>query len=232
MGATILYAASSPELLCNLPKRHAGGYDECPLDTTILGAADIVLSSGKRNDTGYSQTQCEAECASNPACASFAYTAHKQECSLQPGTSGNISRTGSQPRDCCFVPLTGVDLMFLLDGSGSIELPEHGGAPGNFKNKMIAFVKKMVSESDVGDGATQVRVAVATFGGTFINYVNAPYVKVNINLAARSKAEIQVTPPFAFVRLYKAWDWSEREELCACARRAGYRCLAPPPRLQ
>jgi len=80
-----------------------------------------------------------------------------------------------------------VDLMFLLDGSGSIENPALGGAPGNFKNKIVAFVKQVVSESNVADGARGVRVAVATFSSD---------VTVNFNLAARSKADVEVTPPF------------------------------------
>jgi hypothetical protein len=37
-----------------------------------------------------------------------------------------------------------LDLMFLLDASGSIEMPAYGGASGNFQNKVLGFVNEIV----------------------------------------------------------------------------------------
>ena len=45
----------------------------CQTDTTISGTADVKLSSGKTDDTGYSKEQCEQECDANTACKSFVY---------------------------------------------------------------------------------------------------------------------------------------------------------------
>lgn len=56
-----------------------------------------------------------------------------------------------------------VDLVFLLDGSGSIEMTALGGAPGNFKNVILKFVKQIIDGFDIGDGDGQTRVAVATY---------------------------------------------------------------------
>eukprot|EP00054_Salpingoeca_dolichothecata_P028325 m.214394 g.214394 ORF g.214394 m.214394 type:complete len:6684 (-) comp26186_c0_seq6:25-20076(-) len=59
--------------------------------------------------------------------------------------------------DGCTKP---VDLVFLLDGSGSIEMPEYGGATGNFANQVLPFVKEMISYFNIGDSQTRVGVAV------------------------------------------------------------------------
>ena len=56
-----------------------------------------------------------------------------------------------------------VDLMFLLDESGSIEMSHYGGAKGNFKDKMIGFVKSTVPLFSYGDSDDASRIAVSAY---------------------------------------------------------------------
>ena len=45
----------------------------CKYDATIRGTADVRLSNGKTEDTGYSSSQCDSECASKSSCKSFVF---------------------------------------------------------------------------------------------------------------------------------------------------------------
>lgn len=45
----------------------------CNYDTSVGGTADILLSNGKTDDTGYSSKSCDVECSSNSACKSFVF---------------------------------------------------------------------------------------------------------------------------------------------------------------
>jgi hypothetical protein len=67
---------------------------------------------------------------------------------------------GSVTQDGCSTP---IDLVFLLDSSGSIEDPSNYGSPGDFVNKELAFVKAVVPEFSIGLGSNHTRVGVATF---------------------------------------------------------------------
>jgi len=60
--------------------------------------------------------------------------------------------------DRCYAP---IDLVFLLDGSGSIDKKRYGGAPGNFAVRMLGFVKEMVDFFTIGENDTH--VGVVTF---------------------------------------------------------------------
>ena len=62
--------------------------------------------------------------------------------------------------DGCSTP---IDLVFLLDSSGSIEDPSINGIPGQFADKELEFVKAIVGAFDVGPAAHQTRVGVASF---------------------------------------------------------------------
>jgi len=62
--------------------------------------------------------------------------------------------------DSCHMPL---DLVFLLDGSGSIEMPAYGGAEGYFADKVLMFVKEMGNYFSIGENKT--RVGIVTFAG-------------------------------------------------------------------
>ena len=64
-----------------------------------------------------------------------------------------------------------IDLVFLLDASGSIEMPDYGGSPGLFHDKVLGFVEQVVSYFSIGPNET--RVGVVTFSST---------VNVNFNL--------------------------------------------------
>lgn len=61
-------------------------------------------------------------------------------------------------QDSCSVP---IDLVFLLDGSGSIQITKYGGEPGNFDVKMLGFVKEMINFFTIGE--TGSRVGIVTF---------------------------------------------------------------------
>ena len=61
-----------------------------------------------------------------------------------------------------------LDLVFLLDGSGSIESPVLGGSPGTFEDRVLAFVSQVTSFFTIAENRT--RVAVATFAtGATVN---------------------------------------------------------------
>lgn len=63
--------------------------------------------------------------------------------------------------DACQSP---IDLIFLLDGSGSIDNEIYGGTYGTFDGRMLEFVKSVVNFFEIGD--TQTRVGVATFSNS------------------------------------------------------------------
>ena len=67
----------------------------CTPDTTIRGVADVKLSNGKTDDTGYSKNECEQECAANAGCKSFVYKESTTYCEMWSKTTGT-SKTGSQ----------------------------------------------------------------------------------------------------------------------------------------
>jgi hypothetical protein len=67
------------------------------------------------------------------------------------------------PNFPCAAPL---DLMFLLDSSGSIEMTSFGGAPGNFRNKMLGFVKEMIPYFHIGHLNNETQVGVVTFSSS------------------------------------------------------------------
>lgn len=45
----------------------------CKADTSISGTADVRLSNGKTEDTGFSASKCDSECTSKSACQSFVW---------------------------------------------------------------------------------------------------------------------------------------------------------------
>lgn len=45
----------------------------CKVDTSISGTADVRLSNGKTEDTGFSASKCDSECTSKSACQSFVW---------------------------------------------------------------------------------------------------------------------------------------------------------------
>eukprot|EP00041_Stephanoeca_diplocostata_P038734 m.1547738 g.1547738 ORF g.1547738 m.1547738 type:complete len:2579 (-) comp25261_c0_seq2:183-7919(-) len=66
----------------------------------------------------------------------------------------------SVTQDSCTAPL---DLMFLLDASGSIDIPRFGGRPGNFQNKVLGLVETMITYYSIGMSVNDTRVGVVTF---------------------------------------------------------------------
>jgi hypothetical protein len=84
--------------------------------------------------------------------AGFDYVAYDQE--------GHISV--SVIRDQCSLPL---DLVFVLDGSASVDLPQYGGTAGNFA-RMLKFVEEVIRFFDVGAGKSQTRISAVTFSSS------------------------------------------------------------------
>lgn len=81
---------------------------------------------------------------------------------MEPATNETVAHLHvSVIADKCYAPL---DLVFLLDGSGSIDKPQFGGEPGNFQNKVLGFVKDMVEYFTIGQSDT--RVGVVTFANS------------------------------------------------------------------
>ena len=61
----------------------------CQADTVITGTADVKLSNGKTDDTGYSQEKCQQECDANDACKSYVYVkSHNGHCEMWSRTTG------------------------------------------------------------------------------------------------------------------------------------------------
>eukprot|EP00035_Acanthoeca_spectabilis_P016009 m.324062 g.324062 ORF g.324062 m.324062 type:complete len:1509 (-) comp16458_c0_seq19:1342-5868(-) len=71
--------------------------------------------------------------------------------------------------DGCRTPL---DLALLLDGSGSIEMPQFGGAPGNFANRVLGFAKALVPFFEYGPLDNQTRMSVTTFASSSSTAIN------------------------------------------------------------
>eukprot|EP00041_Stephanoeca_diplocostata_P010014 m.158824 g.158824 ORF g.158824 m.158824 type:complete len:198 (+) comp17985_c0_seq1:207-800(+) len=59
---------------------------------------------------------------------------------------------------------TSLDLVFLLDASGSVELPWYGGRPGNFNDEILSFVKEFTTFFTIGENDT--RVGVVTYSSS------------------------------------------------------------------
>ena len=68
----------------------------CKSDTTIYGTADVKLSNGKTDDTGYSKNECEQECAANAVCKSFVYNERQTYCEMWSKTTGTSKQDGSE----------------------------------------------------------------------------------------------------------------------------------------
>ena len=66
----------------------------------------------------------------------------------------------SVAEDTCEAP---VDLMFLLDDSGSVESSRQGGMVGAFKSKVVGFVKALVPKFNFGPGDEHSRLGLVTF---------------------------------------------------------------------
>jgi hypothetical protein len=58
--------------------------------------------------------------------------------------------------------------MFLLDSSGSIEMPSYGGAVGNFHDKVLGFVKEMIPYFEIGHLDNETQVGVVTFSNNAV----------------------------------------------------------------
>ena len=58
---------------CFATEHYESSAYSCKSDTTIFGTADVRLSNGLTDDTGYSWAQCDKECTDKSACQSFVY---------------------------------------------------------------------------------------------------------------------------------------------------------------
>ena len=65
--------------------------------------------------------------------------------------------------DQCTSP---IDLVLLLDGSGSINMPRHGGDVDNFELRMKEFARRLVPEFNWGTGNEHSRFSMVTFAGS------------------------------------------------------------------
>lgn len=86
---------------------------------------------------------------------------------------------------------TSLDLVFLLDASGSVELPWYGGRTGNFNNEILAFVKEFTTFFTIGVNDT--RVGVVTFA-------SSAQVAFHLNAHSTHSAVEQAIDNIAYVR--------------------------------
>ena len=105
-------------------------------------------------------------------------------------------------RDQCSLPL---DLVFVLDGSASVDLPQYGGAAGNF-DRMLKFVEEVVRFFDVGPGNAQTRISVVTFSSSvtvnfdFEDYDNKADVIAAVRNVSYPAGATQTSQALAIVR--------------------------------
>jgi hypothetical protein len=83
-----------------------------------------------------------------------------------------------------------LDLMFLLDASGSIEMPALGGAVGNFHDKVLGFVKELIPYFQIGHGNNETQVGVFTFS----DIVNEAVLLNQYDTAAGLVARVDTIP--------------------------------------
>ena len=91
------------------------------------------------------------------------------------------------PAEC----LENVDLIFLLDGSGSIDLEQFGGYPGVFTTKVLKFVADIVEYYVISP--TNTRVSIVTFASS---------VTLNFNFAQYTTKEQLLTAIGIFIFFY------------------------------
>lgn len=68
---------------------------DCSPDTTIWGTADVKLSNGKTDDTGFSSSECEYECSSKSGCKSYVFKSSNGYCELWSKTSPTSTWSGA-----------------------------------------------------------------------------------------------------------------------------------------
>ena len=71
-----------------------------------------------------------------------------------------------------------LDIIFVLDGSGSIEMTQFGGATGNFQNRILKFVEDVVANFNVGVNGTHVGVVTFASSTTVNMHLNDHFNKV------------------------------------------------------
>ncbi len=113
--------------------------------------------------------------------------------------------------DPCQKPL---DVVFLLDSSGSIEMPSFGGAPGFFRNFTVGFVREVVSRFDIG--FNQTRVGIVQFSDivrvetrldsfydktALLDFINNPTNIPFLNSATRTSLGLNTTRVTSFNEL-------------------------------
>jgi hypothetical protein len=76
--------------------------------------------------------------------------------------------------------LADIDLIFLLDVSGSIQMPFYGGNSTTFSSQVLGFVRQVVNNYDIGPNNT--RVAIASFStNSSVNFLfNAHLTKTSL----------------------------------------------------
>ena len=120
----------------------AGTEPTCKPDTSILGTADIKLSNGETDGTGYSLNECEYECASNRYCESFVYSTVRFAsgyCELWSKTTGTSKVDGTM--HC--VKNTGEhasEYMMIARSPGQM----HARAPGRYTPLSSAFATRWI----------------------------------------------------------------------------------------
>lgn len=95
--------------------------------------------------------------------------------------TGTTSIYGSVGVLECTSPL---DIVFLLDASGSIET-RPDGFPGYFNSRVVGFVRAVAAAFDVGQTDNQTRIAVASFAGCGLTFCQSDAdfaFRVNFNL--------------------------------------------------
>eukprot|EP00729_Bicosta_minor_P013704 gene13704-33958_t len=97
---------------------------------------------------------------------------------------GSVSQIG------CSAPL---DLVFLIDSSGSLDGMQWGGFPGTFSNKVLKFLKSVTQEFDIGLAKNQTRVGVVSFAST-------PRIEFKLNQHTTSSAVLDAIDKIEYTR--------------------------------
>jgi hypothetical protein len=141
-------AVSSLEVLLGHDPTLPTGSPEVTLHNAGRAADIAVRANGTNVEAALAQQDVLSSLATLSVQAGFDYVEFESE---------NHVHVSVKP-DACSAAL---DLVFLVDGSGSIESEWSGGTKGAFNDKVLSFVQEMVKYFTIGSNAT--RVGVVTF---------------------------------------------------------------------
>eukprot|EP00040_Diaphanoeca_grandis_P012932 m.65378 g.65378 ORF g.65378 m.65378 type:complete len:1181 (-) comp23554_c0_seq1:213-3755(-) len=174
-NCNMVHATSDACLQCaNAKFLHDGVcINTCPSDTTPINSDDTfgrfcAEACGGKTGNCHACNEDQTECLQ----CRFERYLHEGQCVEECPKGYEGTGTGLYNRECEAVcvpnnaPSCGpLDLMFLLDSSGSLNIPRLGGVLRSFQDKVLLFADMVAASFRIGNEATSTRVGVASFSG-------------------------------------------------------------------